>query len=126
DVQDRRVLEAVVLLVEVASTRLVRGGVLFVIRQFGEAPGDGLALGDGLQVGFGDLVLGVNPRLDLVGLADVVFEPAVGVGDLGAVVVIDVVDAFGLRVGEGTVVGRDNGCGQQRQQGGTTEGAFHE
>ena len=50
------------------------------------------------EVGVGDLVLGLDPVGDVLRLADVVFEPAVRVGDLGAVVVVDLLDLLRLRI----------------------------
>src|SRR5207249_10484604 len=97
-VKDELILKAVVLGEEVPPALLRRGGVFLVVPQVGEPFADRVPPGDGAQVCLGDFVLGGDPGGDLGGGADVVFEPAVRVGDCGAVVVVGVVDALGGRI----------------------------
>ena len=56
------------------------------------------AAGDLREILLREIVLGVDPGLDL-GRVDV-FHPAVGIGDFGAEVVVDVVDFAGGGIGE--------------------------
>ena len=49
--------------------------------------------GNLLQIREGDLVLGRDPGGDVFRRADVVFQPAVRVGHLGAVVIVYLIDA---------------------------------
>ena len=104
------VLQAVVLEEEVAAAFLHVGRVLGEVPELGQAAADRLALGDGGQVGLGELVLGLDPLGHLGRVADVVLQPAVGIGHLGAEVGVDVIDAAGFGVVETTgvrVVGTD-------------------
>ena len=93
-VQHRLILQAIVLGVEIAAAGLEGGGIAFVVPQLGEAFVDGLSLGDGLQIGEGELVLSGDPLGDGRRLANVLLQPAIGIGDLDAVVVVGMVDAF--------------------------------
>ena len=105
--EDRLILQAVVTGIEVPATVLDRSAELLVVPQVGQPFADGVALGDGLEIRLGDLVLGFNPGFDLRRLAHVGFEPAVGIGDLGAVQNVGVIGAFGHGVGKRRVGGGD-------------------
>ena len=48
------------------------------------------------EVAEGHLVLGLDPFLDLGGV--VVLEPAVGIGDLDAEIIVDLIDRFRDRI----------------------------
>ncbi len=98
-VDHRLVLQAVVLGEEVALALAERGAVLGVVPQGGQAVLDLVADGDALEVLEGDGVLGFDPGLGLVAVH--VFEPAVGIGHLRAVVVVDLVDLVGRGILEG-------------------------
>ncbi len=95
-VEDRLVLQPVVLPVEVVIPFLPRRTVTLVVPDLGEPFSDPIALGNRLEVSERHLVLRHDPRLGLFGVD--VFEPAVGVGDDGPVVVVCVIDSLGLRV----------------------------
>ena len=82
DEEDGLVLKAGVVDVE-GPAPLLRGDAKpLVVPELGEPFPDLLPLGDVLQVGEGDLVLGLHPGLGLG--AVVVLQPAVGIGHLGA------------------------------------------
>ncbi len=109
DVEHGLVLQAVVLEEEVAAAFLHVGRVLGEVPEFGQAAADRLALGDRGQVGLGEPVLGLDPLGHLGRVANVVFQPAVRVFDLRAVVGVDVIDAAGGGVGEVVVIGPGGG-----------------
>ena len=106
DVDDRLVLEAVVLGEDIARALLRRRGVARIVEQLLEPRADRAALGDRREERVGDLVLRRDPRGDLGVDADIVLEPAVRVGDLRAVVVVGLIDLSRLRVVERDALGR--------------------
>ncbi len=99
---DGLVLEAGVVAVEVAGAVAGGRGEALEVHELGEAAGEGVAGGFGVDVLAGEGVLGGDPGGELGAVE--VFHPAVGVGDGGAEVVVDVRGAAGGGVGEG-------GCG---------------
>ncbi len=113
------VLQAVVLGEEVAAALALGDAVALVVPELGQAAAQRLAGRDRLQVPEGDAVLLFDPGAGVVGVG--VLQPAVGVGDLEAVVLVDVV--AGARAGIGQPCrrrarrrrGRSGGrCGRQR------------
>ncbi len=90
-------LESGIVLEEITAAVLTGSGEALVIPELGEAVVDGLAVGDLIEVAEGQFVFGFDPGMGFGGIG--VFEPAVGVGDFGAVVVVDLVAAAGLGVG---------------------------
>ena len=105
DIEHGLVLQAVVLEEEVASAFFHVGRVLGEVPEFGQAAADRLALGDGGQVGLGEPVLDLDPLGHLGRTANVVFQPAVRVFDLRAMVGIDVIDAAGGGVVQAVLIG---------------------
>src|SRR5260370_24397162 len=101
-VEHSLVLEPLVLEIEVAAAFAKRRPVLGIIPQPGEALPDALALPDRGQVRLGQAILGLDPApgVGRVGI----LEPAIGVGDRGAVVVLD--DRGGRRGGTRQPPGR--------------------
>jgi len=75
-----------------------RGAVFVIVPQLGDAGFNLLTLGQRAEVIEGQFVLGVHPFPDLGGLTDVVFQPAIGVGDLDTEVVVCVFDLLCLGV----------------------------
>ncbi len=108
-VQHGLVLQAVVLEVEVAAAFFHVGRVLGKVPKLGQAAADRLTLGDGGQVGLREPVLGLDPLGHLGRVANVAFQPAVGVFDLRAVVGIDVIDAAGRGIREMVFTGLRGG-----------------
>ena len=77
--------------------------------QSGEASQEVVSRRELVQVGPADRVLGVDPPPGLCAVD--VLQPAVGIGDLGAVVVVDDIALAGVRVVRGRGVGE---CGRVR------------
>src|SRR5262249_10811786 len=75
--------------------------VALVVPEVGQEFADAVALGDLFQEAEGDLVLGRDPVGDIFRLAHVVFQPAVRVGDLGAVQFIHVICVPSRGIGGG-------------------------
>ena len=114
-VQDRLVLQAVVLEVVVAAPFLHRRGVLGEVPEVGQAAEDGLPLGNRLEVGVGDLVFGGHPIGDLRRTANVGLEPAIGIGHFAAVIVVDLISPRRRRIVDPSV--RSGGRQGREQQG---------
>ena len=124
-VQDALVLQPVVLGEEVPAADLVGRREPLVVPQLGHPPLDGLPLGQAVQVAEGDLVLGRHPVGHRRLLPHVPFEPAVRVGDGGAVVGVGLVHRFGVGIlhlgrllGDGHRGQRGEGDGQNGRSGG--------
>src|SRR5205823_555880 len=101
------VLQAIVLGEEVLAAVDRWGGVTLEVPELGQAVLDRGSLGDRLEVPESDLVLGFDPS---VGLGGVLLQPAVGIGDFGAVIVIN--DRAAGRGGIGKAWGAAGGlCG---------------
>ncbi len=105
-VQDALVLLAALLDEEVTPALLDRHArlvvepgiaVLLVVPEFGQALADGLARGDRVQVGLGELVLRRHPAAEFVGRG---LHPAVRIGDRGAVVDVGHRAARGRRIAQ--------------------------
>ena len=99
--EDVLVLQAGVVGVEVACAAAGGCGVALEVEEFREAALHRLAEGNLREVCVRELVFGVDPRLELGGVD--VFHPAIGVADLGAEVVVDLVDFSRCGIGEGCV-----------------------
>ena len=97
-IQHRLVLQSRVLEEEVAATLLERRAVFRIVPQLGETAPDPLAFRDLLKVCERDAILCLHPgaRLGRVHI----LEPAIGVGNSGAVVIIDHVTLVRRRIGE--------------------------
>jgi hypothetical protein len=61
--------------------------------------------GNSVEVLAGNLVLRGDPFGDLGRVARIVFQPAIRVGDLHGVVLIDLIDAAGFGIGQWSVLG---------------------
>jgi hypothetical protein len=85
--------------VEIAAALLVRHCEALVIVELGDALLERLARRQGRQERVGDIVLGVDPVLDVGVVANVVFEPAVRIGDLHAEMIFDQLDLARLWIG---------------------------
>ena len=119
-VQHRLVLQAVVLQIVVPAPFLHRRRVLGEVPEFGEPPPDRLALGDGVQVAIGHLVLGRDPLGHLPGAANIGLQPAIGIAHLDAEIRVGVVHLARDRVLHLVVPGRrrpdqHHGCHQRHQ-----------
>ena len=115
-VDDKLVLQAVVLREEIAATALERRRVLLVVPQRGELLADRFALRDPTEVVERDLVLGGHPVGNVLRRAHIRFQPAIGVSDFGAVVIVDLVALLRLRIVDrrrGSGEGNESDCGKQ-------------
>ncbi len=124
-VKYRLVLQSVVLVEEVSPSLFERGSDLLVVPQSLDPPPDRITFGQSCEVPECGLVLSIDPVGNVLGLADIVFEPAIGIGNLGAVVGVDMVDPPRLdifdvggveRVGHGQQSGKQE-HGNQRARG---------
>ncbi len=97
------VLESGVVLEEIAAAMLAGDCVALVVPEFGQAVADGLAVGNFFEITEGYFVFGFDPGVGFGGVG--VFEPAVGIADLGAVIVVNLVSAAGLGILEGRGLG---------------------
>src|SRR5262249_30873945 len=119
------VLQALVVVVEVALAAAEGHAEALVVPELGELVLEGGARRQLLEVAEGDLILGLDPG---AGLGRVeVLHPAVRIGDLGAVVVVDGVAVPRRRVGEGgrrgrRLRGRGRGRDGGRRRGGRGRG----
>ena len=120
DVEDRLVLQAVVLEETVASAGLERAAVLRIVPQLREPFLDRRPLGDRVEIAVRDGVLGRDPVGDLLAGADVVLQPAVGVGDGGAVIDVRLLDLPRLGIAEAAGVG-----GERKRHEGDQQRAGH-
>jgi len=111
-VQHGLILEAGVLEEEVAAALLEGSSVFRVVPQLRQAAANALSLGNLLQVGERDSVLRLHPG---PGFRRVhILEPAIGVRNLGAVVVLHDVTLAGGRISKGLRIQRRSH--QQSQQ----------
>ena len=83
---------------------------------------NGLAIGDLFEVVERHLVLGFDPVASVGGVG--VLQPAVRVGNLDAVVVVDLVDGLGMGLGQGRsrgIVGGEQSHGESEKGTGEQE-----
>src|SRR5208282_4276948 len=112
-VEDILVLETVVLREKVPTANLAWRRIALVVPKLPQAPADGRALGNGRQVSKRDRILSCDPLGNFLGFANVLLQPTVGVGDLAAVIIIDVIDAPRLRILNGLVADCRSGGGAE-------------
>ncbi|MBC8115845.1 MAG: S9 family peptidase, partial [Candidatus Saccharimonas sp.] len=105
-VEDRLILQPVVLDVEIAPPRLERRAVLLVVPQFREPRLDRLALRDRGEVRERLLVFGGHPLGDVLRFSNVLFEPTVGVGHLHAMQFVHMVNLLRRRIGHAISCGQ--------------------
>src|SRR5262249_46327936 len=95
-VEHTLVLQSVVLADEIALALLEWNAISLKVPQAREPGLDAVARRNPLQIAEGDLVLIIDPVLELRRVE--ILHPAVGVGDLGAVVIIDLVNLARLGI----------------------------
>ena len=94
----RLTVEAGVAGEEVTFALLVRSAEAFVIEQCGQPLAEDATAGQLGKIGSGDAVLCIDPGSNLRIAANVVLQPAVGIGDRRAEMLVDDIDAFRFRV----------------------------
>ncbi len=99
--------------VEIAFARLFGDAEALVIDQLGEPLLEPGGAGQRFQIGVGDDVLRLDPLRDLFVVADVVLEPAIGVGDGLAEQDLAGVGGAGLGIVGGHGLGGSGGCGER-------------
>ena len=92
------VLQPVIVLEKVSSVLLLRRGEPLIIPKLQQSIANGPAIGNFLQISKSQLVLLLHPGLCVRGVR--VFQPAVRIGDLGSVVIVDLIDGLCLGIGE--------------------------
>ena len=98
DEQDVLILQATIVLVEVSAALLFRDAVTLVVPELHQTLVDGMAVWDLIEIVKRQFVLGFDPGTGIGGIG--VFEATIGIGHLGSVVVVDLVDGFGMWVGK--------------------------
>src|SRR5712671_4217316 len=95
-VEDALILQPGVLEKEIAAALLEGSGKTSVVPELGQLVLYRRSFRNGREEGFGNFVLGFNPRLGLWGIG--VLEPAIWIGDADAVVDIDLGAARGCGI----------------------------
>ncbi len=98
DVEHGLILQAVVARVEIFAAAQLRWAVTLEIPQLGQTLPEPVATGDLREIGGRKPVLGLDPGM-CVRRVDC-FQPAIGIGDLGAVVVVGLRSFFRLGIGQ--------------------------
>ncbi len=118
DVEDVLVLQAIVFEKEVGVAAAEGRRIFGIVEKFFEAMLDLSAVGNLIEIGKRNFILGFDPGEGFGGV--VVLEPAVGICDLGAVIVVDLIGFAGDGIVEGLPGGRNRGnadvCGDDQDR----------
>ena len=96
DIEDALILQSAIAGKKCSGALLKWDSEALVIPQFRQPFFDGCAFGNGGEKGVGDMIFRIHPGLGFLGI--IVFQPAKGIGNFRAVVVVNLVGRTGLRI----------------------------